>query len=255
MNRLDIDISLHREDVLNITAHDGKKIFVYCNRASDVPSKKAIIIAHGLGGSPNGYMHLIARNYFNALGYDVYRMAFYWDEPEFRILHECTLAIHGQDLNTVIEHVRDRHEKLYVCGHSYGGLTLVFANPKVNALSFWDSSYQPWDGLWSKSAKLSDDKKSYLLRWEYLITIGHGMIDEAKALTRDAAQKMTSKIYAPSQVAVANEGFLKLDTQMLFNDLACAKEIVTVDGAGHTFVEGQVVFDLLKKTHHWFERF
>lgn len=257
MNRLDIDTSLRREQVLNVTAPDGKKIFVYCNRADDTPSKKAIVIAHGLGGSPNGYMHLIARNYFNALGYDVYRMAFYWDEPEFRILHECTLAIHGQDLNTVIEYVRNGHEKLYVCGHSYGGLTLVFANPHVDALSFWDPSYQPWDGFLSQSVKLSDDKKSYLLCWEYLITIGHGMIDEAKVFTRDAAQKMTSKISVPSQVVIARKSGLKQnhETQMLFDDLTCVKEIFTVGGAGHTFVEGQVVFELLEKTHLWFERF
>jgi len=247
MNRQDIDLSLKRQTVLDITASDGKKIFVYCNRAEDIPSKKAIIIGHGLGGSPNGYMHIIARDYFNSHGYDVYRMAFYWDEPEYRILHECTLAIHAKDLNTVIDSVRLNHEKLYVCGHSYGGLTLVYANPNVDALSFWDPSYQPWDRFWSKAAILSEDKKSYLLRWEYLITIGHPMIEEAKS--------MTSIIKTPSQVILAGETWLRQDTQMLFDDLNCQKEFITIDGAGHTFVEGQVVYELLEKTHQWFERF
>jgi len=255
MDRKFIELSLSRQSVIDVIAPDGKKIFVYCNRAEDEPSKKAIIIGHGLGGSPNGYMHLIARNYFNAMGYDVYRMAFYWDEPEYRILHECTLATHAQDLNTVINVVRGGHDKLFVCGHSYGGLTLVFANPQVNAISFWDPSYQPWDRFWSKSAKLSDDGRSYLLRWEYLITIGQGMIDEARNFTRDVAKSMTAKITVPSQVAVAGESWLKADTQMLFDDLVCQKEIIEVAGAGHTFVEGQVVFELLEKTHKWFEKY
>lgn len=255
MNRKEIDVSLQRETVINVIAKDGKKIFVYCNRAGDKPSHKAIVIGHGLAGSPNSSMHIFARNYFNELGYDVYRMAFYWDEPEYRILHECTLDIHAQDLNSVLDYVRKDHEKLYVCGHSYGGLTLVFANPQVDAISFWDPSYQPWDRFWSKSAILSEDKKSYLLRWEYLITVGIPMIEEARALNREAAQKLISRISVPSQVAVAGESWLKADTQMLFEDLKCQKEIVTISGAGHTFVEGQVIYELLEKTHKWFERF
>ncbi len=255
MNRKDIDISLSHQTAFDVIAPDGKRIFVYCNRAGDEPSKKAIVIAHGLGGTPNGYMHMIARNYFNAMGYDVYRMAFYWDGPEYRILHECSVSIHAQDLNAVIAHVRDKHNKLYVCGHSYGGLTLVFANPQVDAISFWDPSYQPWERFLSKATAPALDGKTHLLRWEYLITLGQGMMDEAKNLTRDVAKSMTSNITVPSQVAVAGESWLKADTQMLFDDLNCQKEIFTVQGAGHTFVEGQVVFELLEKTHKWFDRF
>lgn len=214
--------------------------------------KKAIVIGHGLGGSPTGYMHLMARNYYNALGYDVYRMAFYWDASYHRKLHETTLAIQGQDLNAVIAHVRDTHDKLFVVGHSYGGLTLVFANPQVNAMSFWDSSYQPWDRIWSKSTSPAADGKTHLLHWQYCLTIGQAMMDEGKALTRDAASLMTRQIVTPSQVVVAGEGTMKADTQMLYDDLSCEKEIVTVDGAGHMFVEGQVIYELFDKTHQWF---
>lgn len=255
MDRKEIDVSLSRETTFDVIAPDGKKIFVYANRAGNTPSKKAVVIGHGLGGSPNGYMHIIARNYFNALGYDVYRMAFYWDEYGFRKLHDTTLAIQGQDLNSVIEHVRGTHDKLYVCGHSYGGLTLVFANPQVNAMSFWDSSYQPWDRMWLKSTTPAADGNTHLLHWEYHITIGQAMMDEGKALTRDAARDMTQQIITPSQVVVASESWLQEDTQMLYDDLICQKEMVEIKGAGHTFVEGQIVYELLEKTHKWFERF
>jgi hypothetical protein len=255
MDRKDIDISLSRQTAFDVTAPDGKKIFVYCNRAGDTPSKKAIVIGHGLSGSPNAYMHLMARNYFNALGYDVYRMAFYWDESYHRKLHETTLAIQGQDLNSVIAHVRDAHDKLYVCGHSYGGLTLVFANPQVNAMSFWDSSYQPWDRMWVPSTTPATDGKTHLLHWEHDITIGQQMMDEAKALTRDAASLMTRQIVTPSQVMVAGDAWMKVDTQMLYDDLTCVKEKHVVQGAGHMFAEGQVIYELLDKTHEWFKKF
>ncbi len=255
MDRKEIDVSLSRETTFDVIAPDGKKIFVYVNRAGDAPSKKAVVIGHGLGGSPNGYMHIIARNYFNALGYDVYRMAFYWDEYGFRKLHDTTLAIQGQDLNSVIEHVRGTHDKLYVCGHSYGGLTLVFANPQVNAMSFWDSSYQPWERMWLKSTTPAADGNTHLLHWEYFITIGQAMMDEGRALTRDVARDMTRHITTPSQVVVASESWLQEDTQMLYDDLLCPKEMVEIKGAGHTFVEGQIVYELLEKTHTWFEKY
>ena len=255
MDRQAIDVSLQRETNFDVIAPDGKKIFVVCNRAGDTPSSKAIVIGHGLGGAPTGYMHLMARNYFNALGYDVYRMAFYWDGHEYRKLHETTLAIQGQDLNSVIAQVRDAHDKLYVCGHSYGGLTLVFANPQVNAMSFWDSSYQPWERMWSKSTTPAADGKTHLLHWQYYLTIGQAMMDEGKALTRDAASLMTRQITTPSQVLVAGEAWLKKDTQMLYDDLVCVKERHVIDGAGHMFVEGQVIYELFDKTHEWFKKF
>lgn len=255
LSREELDKSLSLEKTFDVITSDGKKIFVYCNRAGKAPSEKAVIIGHGLAGSPNSYMHIMARDYFNQRGYDVYRMAFYWDGPGYRKLDECTLEIHGQDLNAVVKHVQSEHKKLFVCGHSYGGLTLVFANPDVSALSFWDPSYQPWDRFWSKSATLASDGKSYLLSWEYLITIGVGMIDEAKALTREEARNKIEKISIPSQVIVASESFIIKDTEMLFSDLKCQKEKVLIEGAGHTFVEGKIVFELLEKTHAWFERF
>lgn len=255
MDKSIIELSLKRESHFDVVAPDGKKIFVYCNRAGDEPSEKAILIGHRLGGSPNGHIHIAARNYFTARGYDVYRMAFYWDEPDYRMLHECTVQIHADDYNAVLKKIRGSHKKLFACGHSYGGLTLVFANPKVDAISFWDPSYQPWDRFWSKSVIPAADNQTYLLKWEYYITVGAPMIDEAKAWTRDAAKLQTSHIKTPSQVIVAGDSWLKDDTQMLFDDLTCPKEYVTVEKAGHVFAEGQTVFDMLQKTHHWFEKY
>lgn len=251
----EINLSLMRERAFDVLSADGKKIYVCLNRAGDKPAKKAIVIGHGMAGSPNSYVHMMARDYFNERGYDVYRMAFYWDEPGYRILHECTLDIHGQDLNAVLDHVRGAHQKIYACGHSYGGLTLVFANPRVDALSFWDSSYQPWDRFWSKSAIPTGDGETYHLRWEYLITVGAPMMDEAKDLTRDKVRMMAEKIKTPSQIMVAENSWLINDTSMLYDDLVCNKERQVISKAGHTFVEGKTVYDLLDKTYAWFERF
>ncbi|MFA7276206.1 MAG: hypothetical protein WC043_05330 [Pseudobdellovibrionaceae bacterium] len=255
MDRMSIETSLSREEIIYLPTPDGKKIYVCVNRAGDTPSQKAVVIGHGLGGSPNGYVHMMARNYFTERGYDVYRMAYYWDEYGCRKLHECTLAIHAQDMNSVLDFARGQHDKIYVCGHSYGGLTLVFANPQADAVSFWDPSYQPWERLWLKSTVSSPDGVNHLLKWEYLITIGSAMYEEGRSISRDSARALTQKITAPSQVIVAGQGWLIEDTAMLYEDLVCVKERQMVTGAGHCFTEGQTIYELLDKTHHWFDKY
>ena len=254
-DRHEIDASLTREDYLDVTARDGKRIHVIRNRVSDTPSEKVIVIAHGLGGSPNEYLHQIARQFFNARGYDVIRLAFYWDShPDYRRLHQTTLQIQANDLNDVINQLCGDYKATYVCGHSYGGLTLVLANPKANAFAFWDNSYQPSERLWAANTSPSADNETRLLHWEYWITIGKAMFEEGRGFTREIAASFAKKITTRSKIFVASRSWLIEETHMLYDDLNCLKEIEMIDGAGHTFTEGLVVYDLLTKTLDWFER-
>lgn len=254
-SRTEIDQSLAREECVDVTARDGKRIFVIRNYASSTPSEKVVVIAHGLAGAPTGYMHQMARKFFTEHGYDVIRLAFYWDtHPDYRRLHQTTLELQANDLNDVIAALCPNYKKTYVCGHSYGGLTLVLANPKAEAFAFWDNSYQPDTRLWAKSTTPASDHKTHLLHWEYWITIGNAMYDEGRNFSREKAASIAKQIKTRSKIFVASESSLIEDTQMLFEDLDCPKEIETIKGAGHTFVEGLIVYDLLTKTLEWFER-
>lgn len=254
ISREEIDKSLSREKDFDVIAADGKKIFVRLNRAGDSLSDKAVVIGHGLTGKPEDYLLMMARDYFNDRGYDVYRLAFYHDDTGYRRLHECTLSIHAFDLNTVLDHVRNNHKKLYVCGHSLGGLTLVFATPQADALSFWDPSYQP-SRRWLLTSTLSQDGKYYERTGRYRYMLGKDMIEEIKALSRESASGMCKKITAPSQVLIAGSSWLAEDPHTLFDDLVCEKEKYEIKGASHCFDTGKTVQDLVRKTYAWFERF
>ncbi len=254
-SRTEIDQSLTREECVDVTARDGKRIFVIRNYASSTPSEKVVVIAHGLGGSPTGYMHQMASRFFTDHGYDVIRLAFYWDShPDYRRLHQTTLELQANDLNDVIAELCGDYKKTYVCGHSYGGLTLVLANPKADAFAFWDNSYQPSERLWAANTSLSADQETHLLHWEYWITIGKAMYDEGRNFTREKATSFAKQIKTRSKIFVAGESWLSEDTRMLYEDLDCPKEIETIKGAGHTFVEGLIVYDLLTKTLEWLEQ-
>ncbi|MDY0029948.1 MAG: alpha/beta hydrolase [Pseudobdellovibrionaceae bacterium] len=253
ISREDIDASLERESDFDIPAFDGKKIFVRLNKSGNKPSKKAVVIGHGLTGRPEEALHQIARDYFNDRGYDVYRLAYYHDDTGYRRLHETTLDIHAKDLNTVLGHVRGSHEKVFVIGHSHGGLTMVFANPQANALCFWDPSYQP-GRRWVINAQLSHDGRHYERTGRFKFAVGIDAIEEVKKLTREAAKEMAEKITAPSLVVVAEDSWLGEDPNLLFDDLTCEKGKVRIKGADHIFSRGKTAHDLVQKTYAWFER-
>lgn len=250
-----INHSEDRDIDFNIGAFDGKKIWCRLNKAEDGKATKAVVLSHGLTGHPNEYIHMMARNYFTVRGYDVYRFAYYNDGDDYRTLTDCTLDIHGKDLNSVIGFVQQSYEKVFVCGHSYGGLTMLFAQPQVAAVSFWDSSFLPYDAFWKHSAEYVPELNSYSLKWECEFKVGKAMVEEAKALTAEKAISMAATFKAPSLVVLAGDSTENAGATRLHDSLCCEKALHDVEGADHCFTKGDTVFGLLEETYNWFERF
>lgn len=258
MDRGTIDISLTSETVFEIDAFDGKKIWCCLNQAGKTPSSKAVILAHGLTGFPFEYIHMSARNYFNERGYDVYRLAFYYSGKENRTLRDCTLEIHGKDLNTFLDYVKIHHEgieKTFICGHSYGGITMLFANPDATALSFWDSSFDPWNEFWEKEGAFVPELDCYTLGQDCEHLIGKSMYDEAKNLSSNQATEKVKSLLAPASVMIVPHGEQDVGGRTIYKNLKEPKEFHEIKGATHCFTEGGVVHELLDKTYKWFERF
>ena len=237
------------ETVFNVTAPDGKNI--YCSLAK-TGSDKVVILSHGLTGGPFERMHFAARDYFTAQGYDVLRFAYYAAEPGCRLLHQSTLETHALDLNAVLAHVRPSYKEIYVCGHSYGGLTLLFAQPDATALSFWDSAYKPG---WPASCEVMDGK-TYVTFSGKRTLIGNAMLEEARRLLNapDELKVMAEKIVSPSQIVIAGLND-KADTlNALYGHLTCPKEIYTITAADHNFYTGDTLRQLFDITQAWFRQ-
>lgn len=238
----------------DLPTKDGKSIFCILNRAGDQPADKVVVLSHGLGGGPYEHMHQQAKEYFSALGYDVVRFAYYWSEPGCRVLDETTLETHAEDLNTVIEHLRGTYRDIYACGHSYGGLTFLFAQPKITALGFWDSAYRPG---WPKTALTLDDETTYVRFGGKKSLIGRAMVSEAQRLlsSPEELQERAGRIATPSLIVVAGAGDKQEDLQKMFNALSVPKDIVTVAGADHGFNASPALEELLKVTGNWFAQY
>ena len=241
------------EERFIIRASDGASIYGYLDQAlRHRRSQKLVVFSHGLTGSPKEYHIKQGQRYFNAAGFDVVRFAYYTAEPGARRLEDCTAQIHAADLNTVCDHFRGEYDELYIVGHSYGGLTILFAPPIAAAYSFWDSAFLPYDSLWRRGAAYSPVLDRYLLHWSSDHVVGTAMVEEAKALTAEKARALAGAIRVPSQVVIAGVDSGHLPRDGLFEALQCRKSQIGIAAADHEFTVGETVFDLLDATRDWF---
>lgn len=241
------------ETDFTLTAPDGAIIPVIRSAQTMAPSKRAVVLAHGLTGHPREHLMLMARNYFVARGYDVYRMSFYADSAGARMLHDSTLETHALDLNTVMAHVNVRHAHSFICGHSYGGLTMLYAQPQAKALAFWDSAFVP---NWLHAALSHKPDGTYTLPWGGVERrVGHAMVTEAQAITAAGSAARAQKITLPSLVVVAGADPNMANRMPLFDALTCQKELVIIEGADHQFTKGYTADMLAEATCTWFDRF
>ncbi len=239
-----------------VTARDGKDIFVRHATAIENSENKAVILAHGITGNPNEYIHMSARNFFVEKGYDVYRMSFYDDADNARKLHTTTLPLQANDMNDVIAHVKKAHDKVFVCGHSYGGATMLFANPQTTANAFWDSSFDVslfWQEFERHENTFDEALISKNNRMDQLFS--KEMLSHANEQSAEDMIELASTIKSPSIVITAETDPNRDDRKRIYDFLTVKKEYTDIKGADHQFLNGNTIQDLLTTTHTWFERF
>ncbi len=242
------------ENTIDIPLKDGKKLFCVCNFENNKKSKKAVVTVHGLTGHPYETIHHLARDHFVSQGYDVYRIALYYYGQNYRDLTDCTLKLHGEDLKQAIAFVKKSSEDVYVCGHSYGGMTMLFSNPDANALAFWDSSFRIAKSLWEPYSKPLNDTSYYLLGDGVQPILGRAMYEEAMNMTEEAENQLASKINAPSLVIGAKKAVSPERSKLLYDNLFCKKEHFDFKEADHCFWYKNTGKELMKKTQEWFEK-
>lgn len=240
------------EEIFALPTPDGKKIYGLLNKA-EKPNGKVVIIAHGLTGHINEYLHLIARDFFTGRGYDVVRLSFYDDPEDARKLSECTIETHAQDLRQVFDRFKTQYKKPFVIGHSYGGLSMLYAAPQAAALAFWDSSFRIYDSHWqSRAQKVEPNHYRVCIGGTYH-QISAEMVEVDKQATIEKLNSLAARIVNPSIVLIAEESRDDQTRNPLFEALTCPKKRVEITGADHCFTKGQTVYALLNATYDWFE--
>ena len=139
----------------HIPTADGHQIYGCTNSLESVSPDRAIILVHGLTGNMNEYHHKTAAHFFIKHKYDVIRFNLYSDMPKSRSLSACTLQTHAADLNTVLEQKAKTYRKIFLAGHSYGGPTIMIAQPRRAAVVI---SPVNSDAVWAVNLGLMSEK-------------------------------------------------------------------------------------------------
>lgn len=234
---------------------DGKTIYGVKNSSRE-GANAAIFMAHGLTSTMYDYAFKRAADYFSQHGYDVYRCNFYDGQEGSRLLVDCTLRTHADDFSTVINAFRSSYEKVFVIGHSYGGPTIMLANPaNVTAASLWDPSFD----LAKANKDFSGMTKTFhgFLRLDWGTTILLNAKFEEYEDTFDEAEciRLSKAFQAPIQVVFASEGYYVKQPYNYHSFGHPQNRSDTVEGTQHCFHEGTTCDSLLAKTHDWFKQF
>jgi pimeloyl-ACP methyl ester carboxylesterase len=233
---------------------DGFRIYGILNRAA-APAEKLLVIAHGVTGFPGEWLHQSAARYFAARGYDVVRFAFYSGEDNARKLLNCTLQTHAADLGLVLAGKRAGYKKVFVAGHSYGGMTTLLANPDVNAVTMWDSTLWPYKEFWERETRFDEESGLYFFDYGFAVAVSPEMVAEGSAYDFDRVAALAQQMKAPVQMIGASDGIRTDGQKRVFACFPGRKDFALIPGSGHEFTEGETVFALLEKTYDWFERF
>lgn len=164
---------------------------------SAVKTDKLIIFAHGLTGNQYEHQYYNAPAFFNPKGYDTFRFDFYSPEEKGRQISECSISIHVQDLETVINRFQNDYKDVYLIGHSIGCNVIMNSDTiGIKKIIYWDPT-RGLKNLEEKNATYDEHGQLYTLHWGLEIQLNQQMINDWKAAAdlKNLKLKLTSNSY------------------------------------------------------------
>lgn len=240
-----------------ITSDQGYEIVGRTDYAGQSPSPKCFVIVHGYCGSMFEHMHVLATSYFVQKGYDVVRFNLQNADHKLR---NCTLQTHAHYLNTVLEKKCAEYDKVFLSGHSYGGPTIMIAQPKqAAAICLWDPSFNLPE-LWNVMAPVEHDKFFVLNFGGNEVLAGKAMAEEGRTRYKtEECLALSESLNIPVKVINASQDeefeVFKIDGKSWHSAGHLDNCRIVIEGANHDFTNGNTVQILIDETYDWFERY
>ncbi len=247
------------ETTWTLPTPDGKTIYGVTN-SSGAGATAAIFMVHGFTGNMYQYPFKRAADFLSAKGYDVYRFNLYDGRKGGRNLIDCTLLTHAEDLNTIMAKFGPGYTQNFVIGHSYGGPTIMLANPQnITAASLWDPSYNITQMNKDLPDSITKIGGHLILNVGISYVLSSSMEEHAGTLDEPACIKLAEAFNAPVQVVLAGDGYYVKQSHSYHShgkpeNLAKNRQDV-VPGTTHCFHEADTCEVLLAKTHAFFQQF
>lgn len=242
------------EKSVEIKTKDGHIIY----GALNLPKKKTdtlIIFVHGLGGYRSGHMFFNAVPFFNKRGLAVCRFDLYCAQKNARSLTKSSLSTHAKDIDTVFRHFAKIYKKIFLVGHSFGGLSILLSEScnDANGVILWDSSTKPEKIDTRKDFKYNKNLKAFIVSFGVDVLLSKKMIEEWKATPYPA--ELMKNIKVPIKVIVAGKGGLMKAGREYFKSASEPKDFAIIKNATHNFEEEGVDVRLYNETYSWIKKF
>lgn len=217
-----------------LKTHDQKEIFGSLKK-SPRKTDTLIIFSHGLAAAASGsVLAYKAAGFFTAHGSDFAQFDFYhWGKG--RRFEETTLTTQFNDLAQVIGHFRPKYKRIFVAGHSWGGLIVIGSRLKnVDGVLLWEpsaqTSFKKFKFKWERKLKL------YKIEWDMSYYMSKKHVEEYRDFPKPA--QAAKNLTVPTLVVNGSKGVLiKAGQQYFKNSPAAHKVYKCVKGAGHSFLE------------------
>ena len=237
----------------NILVNTDDNHLIYGTLNSKKKSKKLIIFVHGLLGNRNEHIFYNGAKFFSKNSFDTFRFDLYNGRKKGRKLKECTLAVHAKDTNTIVNYFRKTYDKIFLVGHSYGGLTVMKSNlSSVSGIILWDAA-STTNTEWASAMEYIENLDAYLLSWGIDYIIGKHILDESKKLPHP--KELMNRIKIPIKIICAQNSTLLKDGKIYYKYAKKPKEFVIIKNARHNFNEEGSEELLFKETLNFMKKY
>ncbi len=222
----------------------------------DTAQKKSsvlIVFVHGLTGSQNEHIFFNGAQFFTARGIDTFRFDFYTSARGGRKLQHCGISTHAKDLTSVVDRFQNTYKKIFVVGHSLGGLVIMSAKLKhINGALLWDSTTSNAERR-REDFVFHKDLNVYIIKWGVSSLMSKKMVSEWKRFPapKDAIKKIT----VPVKIICAGNWKYVKAAQEYFAYANDPKEFAVIQGATHNFDERGTEEALFKESYKFIKNF
>lgn len=189
------------ETVVKIKGQDGNVIW---GKLCSEENRCLVVHIHGLTHQMDYLLEVTSGAFFNANGYDHYRVGLYACLPGSRRLDTSTLSTHTRDIQSILEHFRTLYDTIFITAHSLGGLATLILNPQgVAAISLWDPAFDVTN-FWKTGSYLTHipDRHLYHLDYGNVFVISEAMVDEIKGYPDEKCLALAKQVTTPTQLVI-----------------------------------------------------
>lgn len=235
------------EKNVQIKTKDNHIIYGVLN--SEEKFNKLIIFVHGLTGHKNEHQFYNAARFFPNCGFATFRFDLYSGEKKGRVLSECSIKTHAEDLDQVISYFKGKYRDIYLVGHSLGGPSILWSSQKnIKSIVLWDPSLKLIE-------RRGDDIKFYSIIDKFVINFGTESLLSKEMINqwRTLDNNILGCFKVSTKIICAQKGILAKSWKKNLPKIKVKTDFYIIKNAGHCFDEEGVEEELFKDTLKWFE--